>query len=58
MSMRDDEQANLNVGVFFDVPSWDSPDCLPLHFFKHIVGDYRADKYTGAHLNNSDRQYN
>lgn len=53
--MRDDELANLNVGVFFEAPTWDHPDSLALIFFKNLVGDYRADRYTGAHLNSADR---
>lgn len=55
MSMRDDELTNLNVGVFFEVPGLKHPDSLALHMFTRILGDYRADKYTGAHLNSSDR---
>lgn len=31
--MKDDELANLNVGVYFDVPGWNHPDSLSLHFF-------------------------
>jgi processing peptidase subunit beta len=58
MTMRDDELANLSVGVFFDAPTWDHPDALAVFFYKFILGSYRADKYTGAHLNNSQRQYN
>jgi processing peptidase subunit beta len=58
MTMRDDELSNLNVGVFFDAPTWDHPDALSIIFFKYLLGDYRVDKYTGAHLNNSQRQYN
>jgi processing peptidase subunit beta len=33
MLMKDDELANLNVGVYFDVPGWNHPDTLALHFF-------------------------
>jgi len=56
--MRDDELTNIHVGSFFNVPGWDHPDALAIYFFKYILGDYRADKYTGAHLNNARRQYN
>lgn len=58
MTMRDDELTNLHVGAFFDVPSWDHPDALAIYFFKYVLGDYRVDKFTGAHLNSASRQYN
>lgn len=53
--MRDDELTNLNVGVFFEVPKANHPDSIALHFFSRILGEYRADKYTGAHLNSADK---
>lgn len=49
--MRDDELNNLNVGVFFEAPSWNDPDVFAMHFFSRVLGDYRADRYTGSHLN-------
>jgi len=55
--MRDDEMHNLNVGVFFQAPSWTDPDFYSMQFFQRILGEYQADKYTGQHLNTSDRQY-
>lgn len=55
MFMRDDELANLNIGVFFEAPSYTDPDFFAMHVFKNILGEYRADKYTGKHLNSSDR---
>lgn len=55
MYMRDDELANVNIGVFFNAPSYNDADFHPLRLVKRIVGDYRADKYTGAHLNSADR---
>lgn len=53
--MKDDELTSLNVGVFFDVPGWNHPDTLALHFFTRVLGDYRADKHTGFHLNSPTR---
>lgn len=58
INMRDDELTNLNVGVFFNAPTWTDPDFLAVHFFSKILGNYRVDKYTGFHLNAPDRQYN
>lgn len=29
-----------------------------MHYFTRIIGDYRVDKYTGAHLNSAHLQYN
>jgi len=26
MYIRDDEMANINVGVFFNAPNWEDPD--------------------------------
>jgi len=53
--MRDDEMANVNVGVFFNAPTYKDPEYFAMHMFKNLLGEYRADKYTGAHLNASDR---
>ncbi|CAD8140282.1 unnamed protein product [Paramecium octaurelia] len=58
MLMKDDELTNLNVGVFFDAPGWNHPDVFALHYFQRLIGDYRADKHTGFHLNAPSRQYN
>ncbi|EGR31604.1 mitochondrial processing peptidase beta, putative [Ichthyophthirius multifiliis] len=58
MTMRDDELHNVNIGVFFSAPSWTDPDFFAMHFFQRVLGEYQADKYTGQHLNTSDRQYN
>ena len=55
--MRDDELANVNIGVFFEAPSYTDPDFFAMQVFKNIMGEYRADKHTGKHLNASDRQY-
>ncbi|KRW98191.1 Metalloenzyme, LuxS/M16 peptidase-like protein [Pseudocohnilembus persalinus] len=56
--MRDDEMTNLNIGVAFEAPSANHPDYFAMQLFQRILGEYQADKYTGAHLNASDRQYN
>lgn len=56
--MRDDEMANVNVGVFFNAPKFTDPDFIGMWVFQKIVGEYRADKFTGAYLNSADRQYN
>ena len=39
-------------------PSWNDPDFFAMHYFTRIIGEYRIDKYTGAHLNTSHLQYN
>ena len=54
MMMRDDEMVNVNVGVFFEAPTWTDPDFFSIQLYKNIIGDYRADQYTGQHLNAPD----
>jgi len=56
--MRDDEMANCNIGVFFKAPGWAHEDYYSMLLFQRLLGEYTQDKYTGAHLNTSDRQYN
>jgi len=58
MFMRDDEMANINVGVFFEAPGWSHEDYYSFLLFQRLLGEYTSDKYTGAHLNSPDRQYN
>jgi processing peptidase subunit beta len=58
LSMRDDEMVNVNVGVFFEAPSWYDEDFYAFQLFRRVLGEYSQDKYTGAYLNSSDRQYN
>lgn len=53
--MRDDEMANVNIGVFFNAPTYKDPEFFAMHMFQNLLGEYRADKYTGAHLNATDR---
>jgi len=56
--MRDDEVHNVNAGVFFNAPTIRDPDYFAILFFQRLLGEFRADKFTGAHLNTSSRQYN
>ena len=58
MFQRDDEIYNTTVAVGFAAPGWNDPDFFAMNYFKRILGDYRIDKYTGAHLNTSHLQYN
>lgn len=58
MFMRDDEITNMSTGISWKAPGWTHPDWLGLNFIKYIVGEYRVDKYTGAHLNSAQLQYN
>ena len=53
--MRDDEMANLNIGVFFEAPTYGDSDYFAMKLLKTILGEYRADQGAGQHLNNSDR---
>ena len=55
--MRDDEMNNVNVGVFFKAPSYDSEEYFQLKLLQKIMGEYQADKFTGRWLNLPDRQY-
>lgn len=47
--------ANLNVGIFYPAPTWKDPEFFSMHIFRELLGEYRADMYTGAHLNSADR---
>jgi processing peptidase subunit beta len=58
MYMRDDEMANINVGVFFQAPSWTHEDYYSMLLYQRILGEYQQDKNGAAHLNHSERQYN
>jgi len=55
MYMRDDEMTNVNIGVFFSAPTYKDPEFFAMHLIQELLGNYRADQYTGAHLNSSDR---
>lgn len=56
--MRDDEMANVNIGVVYNAPSWTHEDHYAFRVFNEIIGEYNQSKHTGQHLNSSDRQYN
>lgn len=56
--MRDDEMVNVNFGVFFNAPTYKDKEFFAMHMLQAIMGEYRADRYTGAHLNHPSRQYN
>ena len=58
MFQRDDEIPNMTVAVGFLAPSFNDPDFFAMSYFRRILGEYRVDKYTGAHLNASHLQYN
>lgn len=38
--MRDDEMANLNIGVFFDAPDAKHPDYFAMKLFGKVMGEY------------------
>lgn len=57
MYMRDDEMANVNFAVFFQAPTFNDPEYFALKLLQKVLGEYQANKYTGAHLNCSERQY-
>lgn len=58
MYMRDDEMANINVGVFYEAPSWTHEDHYSFLLFQRLLGEYEQSKHTGQHLNHPSRQYN
>ena len=58
MFQRDDEITNTTACVGFLAPSFNDPDFFAMTYFKRILGSYRCDKYTGAHLNSAHLQYN
>lgn len=57
MFIRDDEMNNINCGVFFKAPSYESAEYFQLRLLQKMMGEYQADKYTGQWLNSPDRQY-
>lgn len=58
MFQRDDELPNTSTGACFIAPGWSHPDFFAMNYFKRLIGEYRVDKYTGAHLNTPKLQYN
>ena len=57
MFIRDDEMNNINCGVFFKAPSYDSPEYFQLRLLQKIMGEFQADQFTGKWLNSPDKQY-
>ena len=53
--MRDDEMVNVNFGVFFKAPTYKDNEFFAMHYLQALMGEYRADRYTGAHLNHPSR---
>lgn len=41
MLMRDDEMANVNIGVFFQAPSYSDPDYFAMQLIQELQGEYR-----------------
>jgi processing peptidase subunit beta len=58
MNVRDDEMANLNVGVSYQTKEYGSEDHFFYMYFQELIGDYNANEHGNAHVNSSDRQYN
>lgn len=58
MFQRDDELPNTTTAAAFVVPGRSHPDFFALNYFKRLIGEYRIDKHTGAHLNTPKLQYN
>lgn len=57
MLMRDDENYNAGVGVFYDAPSWHHEDYYAFLLMERIVGNYSADRNGTARLNDVRKQY-
>lgn len=51
MFQRDDEIVNISAATAFVAPGITHPDWLGMKFLKRVLGEYRVDKYAGAHLN-------
>jgi processing peptidase subunit beta len=58
MFQRDDELPNTTVSVSFVAPGWNDPDFYAMQYFAKLIGEFRVDKHTGAHLNTPHLQYN
>lgn len=58
MFQRDDELPNTTAASGFVVPGRNHPDFFAMNYFKRLIGDYRVDRHTGAHLNAAHLQYN
>jgi len=57
MFMRDDEMANVNIGVFFEAPGWAHEDYYSFLLFQRVLGEYQQGRHSG-NLNHPSRQYN
>ena len=57
MLMRDDENYNAGIGVFYDAPSWNHEDYYAFLLMERIIGSYSADRNGHARLNDSTKQY-
>lgn len=58
MFQRDDELPNTTTATAFIVPGRNHPDFFAMNYFKRLIGEFRVDKHTGAHLNSAKLQYN
>jgi len=57
MLMRDDENYNAGIGVFYDAPSWNHEDYYAFLLMERIIGNYSADRNGNARLNDTSKQY-
>lgn len=57
MVAQDDEMANLNVCVAYEVPSYGHSEFFLMQFFEKMLGDYNANENGIANLNSAERQY-
>jgi len=57
MFMRDDENYNCGVGVFYDAPSWHHEDYYAFLLMERVIGNYQMDRNGIARLNDVDKQY-
>jgi processing peptidase subunit beta len=57
MLMRDDENYNAGIGVFYDAPSWHHEDYYAFLLMERIIGSYSADRNGPARLNDPNKQY-
>jgi processing peptidase subunit beta len=57
MLMRDDENYNSGIGVFYDAPSWNHEDYYAFLLMERIVGNYSGDRNGHARLNDATKQY-
>jgi len=58
MFQRDDELPNTTAAAAFIAPGRNHEDFFAMNYFKRIIGEFRIDRHTGAHLNTPKLQYN